>query len=135
MSQQVICPFSKPIIGGWCQCEFANLEERCSGKMGCKKGTENLQQCYHLVDLLKEKSRFVLGLSDAQTELTHAQLMKIRCGGLRGMQRVLGFDDPVADIPWVLEQSIRKYASLEEFPYSEIMPDITGFSHRQRKGH
>lgn len=133
MSQQVICPFSKPIIGGWSQCEFANLEERCSGKMGCKKGAEHLEQCHHLVDLLKEKSRFVLGLSDTQSDLTHAELMKIRCGGLGGMQRLLGFEDPVADIPWVIEQAIKKYTVLEDFPFSEIMPDITAFSHRKKK--
>lgn len=133
MSDSLICPFSKPIIGGWCQCEHANLAERCSGKMGCKKGAENLQQCQQMVDLLKVKSRFVLGLGDEKTELTHAQLMKIRCGGMRGMQRVLGFDDPVADIPWIIEQANRRYTSLAEFPFSEIMPDIKAFNHRKKR--
>jgi len=133
MSDLQICPFSKPIIGGWCQCEHANLAERCSGKMGCKKGTENLQQCYQLVDLLKLKSRFVLGLDDQNRQLTHAQAMKIRCGGIRGMQRVLGFDDSVADIPWVIERTKACYTSLSNFPFSDIMPDIKAFNHRLKR--
>jgi len=61
--KDTLCPFSKPIIGNWCQCKLANLEERCAGKMICKQSDEHLATCHELVNIFKEKSRFVLALA------------------------------------------------------------------------
>jgi len=100
--KKTLCPFSKPIIGNWCQCQHANLDERCAGKMTCLQAQQYQAGCYSLVDLFREKSRFVLGLSHADSELTHMQLMKIRCGGLLGMQRILMDERETCEVPDVL---------------------------------
>jgi len=132
--KKTLCPFSKPIIGNWCQCHHANLDERCAGKMTCLKAGEYLTDCYELVELFKEKSRFVLGLSPHNEELTHMQLMKIRCGGLIGMQKIL--QHKTSDAPDVLEimhKAKQTYGSLDKFPFSEIVREIKTFTHRKRK--
>ncbi len=131
--KKTLCPFSKPIIGGWCQCAHANLDERCAGKMTCLKADEYISGCYELVNIFKEKSRFVLSLTDTEEELTHQQLMKIRCGGLLGMQRLLVED--IQDKPDVLDmqnQAIDAYGDIKNFPFSEIVRDIKDFSHRKK---
>jgi hypothetical protein len=130
MPNKILCPFSKPIIGGWCTCDYANLEERCSGKMSCKRSAELLSSCSELVNSLKENSRFVLGLHDDPDLLTHAQLMKIRCGGLLGMQRVLELGDHKPDVRTVIDKVNERFESVDSFPFNEIMPDIKHFSHR-----
>lgn len=131
--KNTLCPFSKPIIGNWCRCELANLEERCAGKMTCKKSDQHLAGCRNLVDIFKEKSRFVLGLSSQEDELTHQQLMKIRCGGLQGMHRVLQGDNRIPDVLETLELARKRYNNLEDFPFSEIVKDIQDFTHRKKK--
>ncbi|MGD8526713.1 MAG: hypothetical protein PVJ63_10720 [Thioalkalispiraceae bacterium] len=131
--EPALCPFSKPIIGQWCQCEHARLSDRCAGKMLCRRKDELLPSCQALVELLKQNSRFVIGITDEGMELTHAQTMKIRCGGLQGMQRLLqpGSGEPpkVRDIIAVTEKN---YESLENFPFSDIIPDIQVFTHRKK---
>ncbi|MBD3669994.1 MAG: hypothetical protein HUJ29_04400 [Gammaproteobacteria bacterium] len=129
-----LCPFSKPIIGKWCDCPHAVLAERCSGKMTCSLEESQRERCASLVELFKERARFVLALGNDNTELTHAQSMKIRCGGLLGMQRLLQPD--AARPPRVLEviaEAESRYGELSGFPFSEIVPDIQAFSHRARR--
>lgn len=134
MIEDVLCPFSKPIIGNWCRCPHAKVYERCSGKLVCMRAAELRSACMSLVDLLKTNARFVLGMSDNETELSHAQLMKIRCGGLLGMQRVL---DPGNAKPPVVREIIAavemRYGDVENFPFNDIVKEIQAFSHRKRR--
>ena len=79
--KKTLCPFSKPIIGNWCQCKYANFDDRCAGKMTCLKSDVYLADCYELVELFKENSLIVFGITQREAEITHMQLMQIRCGG------------------------------------------------------
>ena len=91
------------------------------------------KSCQGLVDELKRQSRFVLGISEADRMLTHAQMMKIRCGGLQGMQRVLGLsaDKPPA-VREVIDAADEQYGQVADFPFDRIVQDIQGFSHRDK---
>ena len=110
------------------------MDERCAGKMTCLKADEYLPGCYDLVDIFKEKSRFVLGLSQHDEELTHMQLMKIRCGGLIGMQKLLQHNiSEVPDVLDIMQQAKLAFGSLEEFPFSDIVREIKMFTHRKSK--
>ena len=133
MNRNSLCPFSKPIIGNWCQCPYASLADRCSGKMFCTHAADFQESCDALVEILKEKSRFVLGLGRDNSELTHAQLMKIRCGGLLGMQRVLKMETgaPPA-VREVLAAAESQYDDVSRFPFSDIVRDIKAFRHRKK---
>lgn len=130
----LLCPFSKAILGQWCRCDFARLAERCSGKMICAHPGDHLATCLHLTALLKKNARFSLNLSNTDDQISHAQAMKIKCGGLQGMQRIL---EPGAEgIPSIVALVARAredYGNLEEFPYGKIIRDIAGFNHRKGK--
>lgn len=89
--------------------------------------------CTELVDLFKENSRFVLGISHPEDELTHMQLMKIRCGGLQGMQRELIGTHQVPDVLEIISLTKKRYGSVNEFPFNEIVRDIKDFNHRKKK--
>jgi hypothetical protein len=130
-----LCPFSKPILGHWCQCRFAQLAERCSGKMTCTHPSGHQETCLHLTELLKKNARFSLSLSNTDDQISHAQAMKIKCGGLLGMQRILepGTDAPPSVVD-IIATARERYGSLEDFPFGEIIRDIAGFNHRSRKG-
>ena len=132
--KKTLCPFSKPIIGNWCQCQYANLDDRCAGKMTCLKSEQYISGCYDLVDILKEQSRFILGISQPDQDLTHMQLMKIRCGGLLGMQRVLSdHEKEMPDVLSVMNLAEQKYGDVMLFPFNDIVRDIKDFSHRKKR--
>jgi hypothetical protein len=132
MKDEMLCPFSKPIIGNWCRCPHARLAERCSGKMDCTRPQDYLDSCQALVELLRERSRFVLRLGENDSEMTHAQLMKIRCGGLLGMRRVLGLGSEPPAVREVIDAANWRYGAVEAFPFSEVVADIQAFRHRRR---
>lgn len=130
--KKTLCPFSKPIVGKWCACQYARMDKRCAGKMTCLEEEKYIETCYEMVDLLKVKSRFILGISPNENELTHMQSMKIRCGGLMGMQRILLADNEVPDVLNVIELTKKKFNELERFPFNQIVQDIKVFSHREK---
>lgn len=130
-----LCPFSKPILGQWCECAYSRVADRCSGKMVCTQAGERRDTCMQLVQLLKENARFTLNLSDTDTQINHAQAMKIKCGGILGMQRILnpntGTTTP--SIIDIIDRAGDQYGNIAKFPYGEIIRDISAFSHRKTK--
>ena len=134
MSEEKLCAFSKPILGDWCRCSQARLAEHCSGKMNCGADTSVWRECENLSQILRQNSRFVFGLSQLENNLTHQQMMKIRCGGLLGMQKVLGkYNGEPFVVREIVGDTFMRYGRLENFPYSEIMPFIKAFSLREKQ--
>jgi hypothetical protein len=131
---QHLCPFSKPILGQWCACEYALVADRCSGKMLCAEPVERRDTCLHLVQLLKANARFTLNLSDTDAQINHAQAMKIKCGGILGMQRILTPGSKATpSIVDIIDQARGQYGNITDFPYGEIIRDISSFNHRKAK--
>lgn len=127
-----LCPFSKAIIGKWCHCPHAKLVDRCSGKMTCTRVDDLQETCIELDEAFKVNTRFILGVKGDNAELTHAHLMKIRCGGLLGMQSVLKIESgQLVNIRDVIDQTIKDYRSIAGFPYNKIVQDIKNFKHRK----
>ena len=127
-----LCPFSIPILGKWCQCQYAKLADRCSGKMSCTRFDDLKKSCVTLDEAFKINTRFILSVINTTEELTHAQLMKIRCGGLIGMQRILTKDsNNIINIRETIDKVISDYGSIEKFPFDKIVQDIKTFKHRK----
>ena len=102
--------------------------------MRCGRESDLLASCQSFVVILRQHSRFVLGITQASTELTHTQLMKIRCGGLRGMSRELGHEpQAVPAVRVIYDQVIAEYGDIDHFPFDRILKDIQSFSHRKQK--
>jgi hypothetical protein len=100
--------------------------------MTCTRSDDLQESCLQLDDAFKVNTRFILGINKESMELTHAHLMKIRCGGLLGMQRVLKMESPqVVEVRAVIDEIIKNYGSIEDFPYNEIVQDIKNFKHRK----
>ncbi|MCW8930450.1 MAG: hypothetical protein OQL19_09460 [Gammaproteobacteria bacterium] len=131
-NDEKLCPFSKPIIGKWCRCQYARLSDRCAGKMHCQHPDNHLDTCKQLVLQLEKNTRFILGISSKDTQLTHQQYMKIKCGGMEGMQRVLKLKlDELPSVTGISTQILKEYTSFDDFPYGEIVRDIADFKHRK----
>ncbi len=108
--------------------------ERCSGKMNCNSDITAYESCQSLVATLQDHASFIVGFNKDNSELTHSQSMKIRCGGLLGMQRVLHMKHNTAPlIPEVIALTEQHYNNVDSFPYNEIIQDIKTFNHRKKR--
>ena len=128
------CTFGKAILAGCCACSLAArlaIAERET--VNCTQAAAR-EQCLELYDLLHRNSLFALKLIHADEPLTHANNMKLQCGGLHGLQHALDGSGEVADVAALVEAAQRKFDSLAQFPYSQIVQSVSAFQLRKPSG-
>lgn len=128
------CPFGKAILARCCACPLSGkraIAERET--VNCSRAAAR-EQCLALYKLLRGNSAFALKLVHADEPLTHAQKMKIQCGGLHGLQLALDDTDEVSDVAALVEAARGKFGSLEELPYSRIIQSVAAFQVRKPPG-
>lgn len=129
------CSFEKAILTRVCDCELAgkiNLAEReavsCRSAGACA-------DCGALHALLRHNAMFTFKLIH-EGPLPHAKELKVQCGGLLGLQRVLEVEAAdqarVANVFGLVAAAQKKYGSLSELPYSEIVQSIAAYEGRRR---
>ena len=121
MSAANYCPFERAI-----QTVHFSCRQSRKTYVGEKEGVicTNLaarQDCVALVSKLKKNARFALKMTKTTPVLTHGQEMKLKCGGLKGLQQQLV--DPVEynDIHELISACLDQYESVENFPYEQVM--------------
>jgi hypothetical protein len=127
------CPFGKAILACCCACSLsrrAAIAEREA--VICTRAAAR-EQCCKLYGLLRHNSVFALRLIHASDPLTHANNMKVQCGGLHGLQLALDATDEIGDVATLVETAREEFGSLEELPFSQVIQSVAAF--RVRKPH
>jgi len=88
--------------------------------------------CIELVKLLKKNARFALKLSKHTSVLTHGQEMKLKCGGIKGIQALLNKPASAHDIYSLIEDVISEYGALTKLPFPEIMRVVSEYRLRRQ---
>ena len=134
--QQIPCAFEKAVLSRRCECECAqrfNVAER----EGVTCTTRTAQpDCMALLSLLHEHARFTLRLIDPDSPLPHGKEIKVQCGGLLGLQRLLQpdlQDERVGNVHALVQNALRRYGSFEKLPTEEIVRGIATFQARRRR--
>jgi hypothetical protein len=60
--------------------------------------------------------------------------MKVQCGGLAGLQRVLSGPGEVEDVSRLVQSARQAQGGLENLPYSEIVQSVAAYRTRRRAG-
>jgi len=118
------CAFGKAILARRCACPLArkhHIAERES--MLCTDANAHAS-CLELHDLLRHHSAFALKHIHDEQPFTHAQEMKVQCGGLLGLQRALDGSEEIVDVAALVEAARQKYGSVEELPYALIIRSV-----------
>jgi hypothetical protein len=89
-------------------------------------------QCGRLAGLLREKSVFALKLSPTGHRLPAAATMRIHCGGLDGMRRVLDPQAPAPDVHRLVCLARERHGDLDAMPFSEIVRGVAAWKGRSR---
>lgn len=126
------CPFERALQTSFFQCKqsqkvFVGEKEN----VVCTNPPARLN-CHTLVAQLKKNARFALKLDQAHSTLTHGQEMKLKCGGLQGLQ-LLKLSDPVAtDVNQLIQQAVSHYQDLAHLPYPALVQSIASYQLRKQ---
>lgn len=128
------CPFEKAILSRCADCGQAhkfNIAEREATACNAAMAREN---CLTLHGLLHQNAAFALKLAHPGDPLPHAKEIKVQCGGLLGVQRL--FDkgaNSVKNIHALVGEVQRRFGSMQDVPYQEVVKEIAAFEGRRRR--
>lgn len=88
------------------------------------------QDCVTLVGQLKKNARFALQLNAPSGLLTHGQEMKLKSGGLQGLQ-ALPCSGQSSDVHELLTRAIEEFGNIEQLPYTELVKAISRYKLRR----
>jgi hypothetical protein len=132
------CTFGKAVLARCCSCSLVekhSIAERES--IVCAQASARVN-CQLLHQLLRHNSIFALKHIHEDDLLTHAQEMKLQCGGLTGLQNAMNVNganekEPVTDVVSLVNAALRIFGALETLPYSQIVQSVASHKIRQRR--
>jgi len=147
------CVFEKMILLRYGSCEQAQkilLAEREG--MSCLD-QQGQQQCQYLLNLSRQKARFSLQLTKADSPLPHSQELKVQVGSLFGLQQIINHKDttqtstlnddmlkfdpnqtqPIDNIYRVIMNALKEFNTVDNFPFSEMIKAVMHFKLPKRR--
>ena len=128
------CVFEKAINSRVCNCSQSarfNLADREG--VSCKSNAAQ-KTCIAILKSLRENARFVIQQKSIDGQLPHNAEIRIQNGSVRGLVKILqddGLDEQ--DIYGVFQLTLEKYRSIDSFPYSELMQEISAYQIRRAR--
>ena len=126
------CAFEKSVLINQCNCSKA--ERFCIAE---REGVHCLSEegqarCLDALSILRDHATFALR-ELTEGKLPHGKAMRVQIGGMRGLNKLLNGDDSqVPDVDAILQAAIQRWGSLEQLPFSEIMPSIAAYKGKTR---
>jgi hypothetical protein len=126
------CAFEKSVLINQCNCSKA--ERFCIAE---REGVHCLSEegqarCLDALSILRDHATFALR-ELTEGKLPHGKAMRVQIGGMRGLNKLLNGDDTqLPDVDAILQAAIQRWGSLEQLPFSEIMPSIAAYKGKTR---
>lgn len=128
------CPFDKAILSRCADCALVrkfNIAEREAVACGRESAS---QTCRLLHDLMRQNALFALKLSQLPAALPHAKEIRIQCGGLLGLARLVDPDMARNDNIHALVAALQvQYENFAGLPWSAVIKEISAFEGRRRR--
>ena len=115
------CAFEKALQTRCVGCSLAERVQISEREAISCRTTASLLRCTALHEHLRHNFSFALKILPDATVLTHAQEMRVQCGGLRGLQKVLEGNCEVTDVDGLLTSVLLKWDTLEDISYMEVV--------------
>ncbi len=128
------CPFERALLSR-CACCYKSrkllLAEREA--ISCTEQIAN-QRCLAFHQALHANARFALHM-DPNQPWPFGKEIRAQCGGILGLQAVLGMGDSDAgpDIALLVAAGMQRLGDIAAFPYSEIMRAVVHYEPRKRR--
>jgi hypothetical protein len=127
------CPFESPITSGRARCVNAREVVRRGGsEYDCQDPSAHAQ-CTKLCARLKTIGLSAFQVEDDLTATPHSVMVKIRGGGLSGLQRLMGGDvASIDDVGALVEQAVARFGGVDALPLETTAADMTGYKLARR---
>lgn len=123
------CVFAVALQARQAECELAGRRSLAEREvLACAQPTAHLN-CEMLERLLLERATFPLRLHP-HAPLTHANVMRLQCGGIKGLQQAL--EAPRPDVHRLIGQAHSEHGSLTDLPWEVIVQHIINWQPRRR---
>lgn len=129
--QALPCVFRAPILAQVAGCALIGKQSVAEREaVLCTHMPAHLN-CETLERLLFERATFPLHLKPG-APMTHATVMRVQAGGLRGLQHCLGSALP--DVHAMVQQAQLEHGSLQALPWDTVVAHILAWQARRRSG-
>lgn len=126
------CVFEKALLAGCAGCTVSQRHSLAEREVvACRLPVAHIN-CATLAALLRERATFALHLPPPSAPLPHARAMQLQCGGLRGLQAVLGA--PVLDVHALVSMAHDHHGSLMALRWDALVTHIQAWQMRRRSG-
>jgi hypothetical protein len=126
------CAFEKGVLARCIACRKAETHLLAEREAVNCSDADALARCISLKLLLRNQSAFALHITSISAPLPHAKELKIQCGGLKGLQKIVDGLDEVTDAVALIDAALSRYGVLEALPFSEIVQGVVHFAARRR---
>jgi hypothetical protein len=127
------CPFERALLSRCVGCGRArklNLAEREAIACGDPVVRET---CLSFYQALHENAQFALKINP-DAAWPFGKEIRAQCGGVRGLSTALGgAGDETTDVAATVLQGSERFASCDQFPFSEIMRAVVHYEPRKRR--
>jgi hypothetical protein len=129
------CVFERGILRHCLACEHSirrNIAEREAA--GCENKEAHVL-CSAFKLQLRHAAAFALKLTHPDDPIPHAKELKLQCGGLIGLERVLTHPEAemVPNVAGSLAEATQKYQSLDQLPFTDLIQAIRAFEARPHR--
>ncbi|MCB1997143.1 MAG: hypothetical protein KDG57_14935 [Rhodoferax sp.] len=125
------CVFSRALLARSAGC--ACVARRALGEREVLECTQPVARtnCSLLSALMRERARFALKLPAGELPLMHAQVLRLQCGGLHGLQQTLGTSD--TDVHHLVTAAQAQFGSLLALPWDQVVTAMRAWQLRRRR--
>jgi hypothetical protein len=127
-----VCVFAKALLARAAVCGLAARRSVGERELVECSSIVARTNCGTLAALMHERARFALRLPSPGRPMIHAQALRLHCGGLAGLQRLLGAEH--ADVHAMVGAAHERHGSLLALPWDAIVREITAWQPRSRRG-
>lgn len=126
------CAFKKALLACDFHCRRARRETAAVAASLVCGDEAAARRCAALLATLRRQARFALGYTDPGARLPHGKLLKLQCGGLSGLARLLGGG---RDADALVAAALARYGNLEALLFQALLGEIRAHRPRRRAVH
>ncbi|CAA6818542.1 MAG: Unknown protein [uncultured Thiotrichaceae bacterium] len=129
------CVFEKAINNRRCDCEKKQrfLIATREG-VGCQSESA-AENCTQFLNIMRKNARFSLRVVTVEGPMPHNKELQVQAGGTIALRNILLSDEKDQDVNiyQVVDQALKKYLSIDNFPYSDIVRGIVSYVSRKKR--
>ena len=136
----VPCVFEKALTNHQAKCSLSRHFCLADREGYSCEDVQSSAKCCEFLDIVREKSIFVLKLHEISGPLPHNMEIRVQAGGLMGLAKLVEADAQdqskqlvIDDINRILSVVKKEYGVWEKLPYSKIVQSVLQFQGRRRR--